>query len=254
MVMIRIFTVFIGLVLTAVTTSSFSDSEAGDVKVSYVDAYRLVPEFHFVSKGVFRSARPSQPGAIDALATAGIRTIINLQGPDGEIFGIGGFVQKHFEPGEGDVEIEAERQAATQNKIHKMFFFNVPVVSIIGSYIDDVEAVGIRNALRIMHDPKYQPVVAHCEHGHDRTGMLIALYRVLYEGKTIAEAYQEMVDMGHSGIVDHIITDPVGEFFLEEGCRIRKEKIAAGILKSSELDPECIWLDELANTTYPNPL
>jgi protein tyrosine/serine phosphatase len=41
-------------------------------------------------------------------------------------------------------------------------------------------------------------IYVHCEHGHDRTGLVIALERVLPEHWSADQAHQEMMDLGHS--------------------------------------------------------
>lgn len=43
----------------------------------------------------------------------------------------------------------------------------------------------------------YQPIYVHCKHGQDRTGYVIAAYRMLIEGWTFEQAYKECKDMGH---------------------------------------------------------
>ena len=37
-------------------------------------------------------------------------------------------------------------------------------------------------ALRVAADPSRQPVLVHCRYGKDRTGVVIAAYRVVHEG------------------------------------------------------------------------
>jgi len=39
-------------------------------------------------------------------------------------------------------------------------------------------------------------VLVHCTHGHDRTGLLIGLHRVVNDGWTKEAAYEEMLEMG----------------------------------------------------------
>jgi tyrosine-protein phosphatase SIW14 len=39
-------------------------------------------------------------------------------------------------------------------------------------------------------------VLIHCSHGHDRTGLLVGLVRVLLDGWTKDAAYEEMLEMG----------------------------------------------------------
>lgn len=50
--------------------------------------------------------------------------------------------------------------------------------------------------LRIATTPSLQPVLVHCRHGSDRTGTMIAIYRVAYQGWTKAEAKDEMIGGG----------------------------------------------------------
>ena len=61
--------------------------------------------------------------------------------------------------------------------------------------------------LQIVTDPSRQPVFVHCRHGVDRTGMMVAAYRIVVEGWTRQRAILEMRTMGPSGAyVDDIET------------------------------------------------
>ena len=60
------------------------------------------------------------------------------------------------------------------------------------------EVNGYVEALRIMNDPARQPVLVHCGAGTERTGGVVALYRMFEEGWTLEEAYAEADDKGHS--------------------------------------------------------
>ena len=50
--------------------------------------------------------------------------------------------------------------------------------------------------LRIATTPSMQPVLVHCLHGSDRTGTMIAIYRIAYQGWTKAQATDEMINGG----------------------------------------------------------
>jgi protein tyrosine/serine phosphatase len=50
--------------------------------------------------------------------------------------------------------------------------------------------------LRIATTPALQPVLVHCQHGSDRTGTMVAIYRIAVDGWTKAQATSEMVNGG----------------------------------------------------------
>jgi len=50
--------------------------------------------------------------------------------------------------------------------------------------------------LRIATTPSLQPVLVHCQHGSDRTGTMVAIFRIAYQGWTKAQATDEMINGG----------------------------------------------------------
>jgi protein tyrosine/serine phosphatase len=50
--------------------------------------------------------------------------------------------------------------------------------------------------LRIVTTPALQPVLVHCQHGSDRTGTMVAIYRIALEGWTKEQAVDEMINGG----------------------------------------------------------
>ncbi|MFG0241152.1 MAG: tyrosine-protein phosphatase [Phycisphaerales bacterium JB054] len=54
-------------------------------------------------------------------------------------------------------------------------------------------------ALKIVLDPANQPVLVHCGAGTERTGCLVAMYRMYHDGLSLDEAYAEAEKAGHSG-------------------------------------------------------
>jgi protein tyrosine/serine phosphatase len=46
-------------------------------------------------------------------------------------------------------------------------------------------------------DPQLQPVLVHCQHGADRTGTMVAMYRIAVQNWTPAEASAEMTQGGY---------------------------------------------------------
>lgn len=50
--------------------------------------------------------------------------------------------------------------------------------------------------LSIVDDPLRRPIFVHCLHGSDRTGVLLAMYRMARHNWDLESAYQEMRDCG----------------------------------------------------------
>jgi protein tyrosine/serine phosphatase len=50
--------------------------------------------------------------------------------------------------------------------------------------------------LQVVSDPKNQPVFVHCQHGADRTGMMVASYRIVEQGWSVEDAAKELDRFG----------------------------------------------------------
>lgn len=61
----------------------------------------------------------------------------------------------------------------------------------------------IRKFFCLLDDQTMHPIFVHCKHGSDRTGMLIAFYRMARDGWSPDEAYKEMKDAGFHKIRMH---------------------------------------------------
>jgi hypothetical protein len=173
------------------------------------DLEAALPNFRVIEPGaVYRGGRPPA-GGVEALAKAGVRTIVDLQGGDLDNGSLRHLVVR-LEPGEAAEAIAAEEQAATAGG---MRFASRPLNSLRRLTPDEVTT--IMGVLAMMHDPAARPVYLHCEHGKDRTGIVSALYRVRYDGWTPAAAHDEMVAAGHSGFLDHLATGSLDDDFWE---------------------------------------
>ena len=69
-------------------------------------------------------------------------------------------------------------------------------VEIPMSFWRDVDPAVVRKALSAMTDPASQPVFVHCSVGVDRTGVVVAVYRMEVDGWSEAEAEAEMEAFG----------------------------------------------------------
>lgn len=158
--------------------------------------------FREVSPGIYRGGRPDFV-ALPLLQNYHMKTVIDLQGGDASIP-----LMEAFEPGEKPKMIARERALSLQLGFQ---FFNYPLSSI--KNVDAKEDQMIRQILLVMSDPRNQPVFVHCEHGVDRTGLIIALYRVFYEGWSADDAHDEMMKLGHGNLGNQILTGALDRYF-----------------------------------------
>ncbi|CAN5623800.1 hypothetical protein BH10BDE1_BH10BDE1_09530 [soil metagenome] len=165
-----------------------------------------IANFAQVSAEVYRGGRPENAAAMSELKAMGIKTVIDLQGGDigNSMFG---WIAGIMEPGEAPSWISFEKRNIEGLG---MKFVNVPINSL--NAMNATSGYGLGRAIALMNDPKNQPVYVHCEHGIDRTGMLIALYRVYYQNWKRQAAHDEMVEMGH-GTLRQLITGDMDAFF-----------------------------------------
>jgi len=122
-----------------------------------------VPNLYRVSDELYRSDQPS-PQGMQNLKRLGLKTIINLRS----------FHSDRDEIGETGLAYEHIFMKAWHPEEEDVVRF-----------------------LKIATDPKRAPVLVHCQHGADRTGALIAVYRIAVQGWSKAEAIREMTQGGY---------------------------------------------------------
>jgi len=149
--------------------------------------------FSKVNDALYRGGRP-KPADLSYLQSLNVRTVINLQGGDLNNPRYRAFM-KWWEPGELANAIAAEMNLTESLGL---LFFSKPLDAI--DPVSDEDDARIDEILAIMGDSAAQPVFVHCEHGVDRTGLIIALYEVKYMGMSPDEAYNEWRALGHRGI------------------------------------------------------
>ncbi len=111
---------------------------------------------------LYRSAQPTAEGW-DSLEKLGIRTVLSLRA---------------FHP----------------DSIPKRSGLSAKRISFKSWHPEEEDVVEF---LRIVRDPANQPLLVHCQHGADRTGMMIAIERMVIEGWSREDAIREMVDGGY---------------------------------------------------------
>lgn len=127
-----------------------------------VAGYESLPNLHRVDEGLYRGAQPEEDG-FAALKELGVKTVVCLRSDE-------------------DQQEEA-REAGLDYVRVPMRAWNVKDEKVV-------------EFLRIATDPERRPVFVHCYHGADRTGMMVAMYRVVEQGWSPDEAVAEMEDGG----------------------------------------------------------
>jgi len=127
--------------------------------------------FHKVSERLYRGAQPGKDG-VKKLAELGIKTIIDLR-CDGD-------------------RAPSEKLAAEQAGL-KYYNFGL---SNFGRPSDDQ----VKQIFAIIDAPENGPVFLHCRRGSDRTGTIVAVYRISHDGWTGERATTEARQYGLSWV------------------------------------------------------
>jgi len=141
------------MIIMLISTFAFAQAEINDAEL---------PKFHQVSEGLFRGVQPGA-GGIRRLAELRINTIVNLRGES---------LRTRSD--------EAEARALGLN------YFNVALPRW-----GRPSNSHVRRILEIIAAPESGRVFVHCKDGVDRTGMIVALYRISREGWTPRDALTE---------------------------------------------------------------
>ena len=133
-----------------------------------------------VNDSVYRGAQPNGEG-IKSLARLGVRTIINLRMTN-------------------DIWFAEEAEARAMG----ITYTNVPM-SGIGRPTDEQVA-----KVLLIIETSTAPVFVHCQHGADRTGTIIACYRIRHDKWPSKQALQEAKEYGMSPLeigMKHYVVD-----------------------------------------------
>ena len=121
-----------------------------------------LPNFYKVDDGLYRGAQPEEEGFAQ-LKKLGIKTVVNLRSLHSD-------------------RSECEKHGLDYVKITAQAW--------------EAEEEEVVDFLKIATDPDRKPVFVHCQHGADRTGLMVASYRIVEMGWTKEEAIREMKDGG----------------------------------------------------------
>jgi protein tyrosine/serine phosphatase len=135
-------------------------------QLEMVPAARIVQ----VDERLYRGGQPSAK-QLRELAHSGVKTIISLRAY-----------------GHSARQQQVERRLAEELG---MKWVSLPMRMYWRPSAKQVDAF-----LAIMDDPAQAPVYIHCQHGEDRTGAMVAVYRVRRQGWKPALAYAESLRLG----------------------------------------------------------
>ena len=125
-----------------------------------------IPNFHQVNEHVYRGGQPS-PEHWASLAKLGVKTVVDLRRED-----------------EHSTAEEAKAVAA-----FGMHYINVPMKGVVAPTNEQIAKV-----LAVLDSQ--EPVFVHCKRGADRTGAVIACYRIKHDHWQRPQALQEAKSLG----------------------------------------------------------
>ena len=114
--------------------------------------------FYKVSDILYRAEQPTSKG-FQSLQDMGIKTIVNFR---------------------------AHHSDEKKMKGLTMKYIQIPINTWSLSDKD------VEQFLKVMADPDNYPVLVHCQHGADRTGTMVAVYRMVFENWSKEDAIKEM--------------------------------------------------------------
>jgi uncharacterized protein (TIGR01244 family) len=126
-----------------------------------------IPNFHQVNDHIYRGGQPSDE-AWQGLAKLGVKTVIDLRR-------------------ESEHQTGAEARAV---KAAGMRYVNVPMNGIVAPTDEQI--------VKVLNTFESGPVFVHCRRGADRTGTVVACYRMRHDGWDNRKAFKEAKSLGMS--------------------------------------------------------
>lgn len=142
-----------------------------------------LPNFYRVNETLYRGGQPT-PAGLKSLRQLGVKTIINLR--------------------EDDDRARAEEAQAVDEGFR---YFNIPL-----DRYDRPSDERVAEILSIINATDNQPVFVHCHRGADRTGTIIAIYRMDHDGWTSQQAKDEAKRFG-LGFWQRRMKDYVSDYY-----------------------------------------
>ncbi|MGI8668959.1 MAG: fused DSP-PTPase phosphatase/NAD kinase-like protein [Aridibacter sp.] len=146
----------------------FALSFGGSANAQKQSADKNLPNFSQVNEQLYRGGQPTEAGVKKLKEDFSIKTIIYLRGAD-----------------------ERAKKEEKWAKDAGINFVNVPLKNWFGPKDEKIEKI-----LSLINDPENQPVFVHCKRGSDRTGTIIAVYRITQNDYTAKQATKEAKEFG----------------------------------------------------------
>lgn len=120
-----------------------------------------------IAPNLYRGAQPA-PDGYATLKMMGVKTVVNLR--------------------------------TTSSEKQKVEAMGMKSVEVPLSVLSDVNTKAVSAIIDIMKNPDNQPVYIHCRQGQDRTGIVVAAYRMKVDGWSFKDAEAEMQSFGFNDI------------------------------------------------------
>jgi protein tyrosine/serine phosphatase len=125
-----------------------------------------LPNFAQVAPGIYRGAAPTAAG-LKRLKQQGVALIVDLR-----------------------IESKGQAEEAKAAQALGLQRMRIPMGK------EAPTKAQVEQFLKILDGAKGKPVFVHCQHGADRTGAMLGIYRAVRQGWTFAKIYEEMRSFG----------------------------------------------------------
>ncbi len=188
------------------------------VSVTPIVYFRIVyteqKRFRIVTPGKFyRSGCMTGQGLEDTIKQYNIRTVLNVldETPNPTL-------RRSFFSGVRERENDLCRRLGA-----RMIHFGVNTVPINRSPATRPDT--IEDFLKVMDDPNSYPVLLHCKAGLHRTGVLVGIYRMEYEGWSTPQALAEVRSNGFGALASSSANLYISQYILQYQPHLRPGRV-----------------------------
>lgn len=183
------------LLLLALPLSAFAADPASvplEKRSRWATSVKQDANLYRIDDKLYRSEQPVADDG-DTIERLGIKSVINL---------------RYFDRNDNDTHL----------KNRGLTLFNRPLRSW------RIKSEDIAQTLYLIEKQQRQgAVLIHCYHGADRTGLISGMYRIIYQGWTVADAKEEML---HGPYGYHSIWKNIANLFTEKTVKQVRQHLA----------------------------